>query len=215
MPTTHPPSRSETYRAASRWADATQHPFIQALAADALPPDTFAAYMAQDYVFVGALADAVGHLIAKAPTLAAKRRLTNFLAAVLDDEDAFFASVLAQAGSRDQAIRPIARAFSDLLRASAAADSYGPGLAALLAGEWVYLTWGERVAASPPHTPAYRRWTALHAEPAFAEFVHWLQGEVDTLVLSAHDEARARANFIQAVDYEVAFFSAFWPGDSQ
>lgn len=211
MPRTEPGARSENYRMASRWADATRHPFIEALATDALPAGTFAAYMAQDYAFVGALADAVGYLIARAPTLAAKRHLTNFLAAALDGEDAFFTSVLTQREAPDLAIRPITRAFSDLLRGSAAADGYGPGLAALLAGEWVYLTWGERVAAHPPKTPAYRRWTALHAEPPFAAFVHWLQTEVDGLVLSAADESRARQNFIQAVEYEVAFFSEFWP----
>lgn len=211
MPTTEPGARSEKYRAASRWTDATAHPFVDALASDALPARTFAAYMAQDHVFVGALADAVGYLIATAPTLAAKRRLTIFLAAVLDGEDAFFESVLAQQDSPALVIRPITRAFSDLLRGSAAADGYGPGLATLLAGEWVYLTWGERVAAHPPQTPAYRRWTTLHSEPAFADFVHWLQDELDHLDLSAADETRARQNFIQAVEYEVAFFSEFWP----
>lgn len=211
MPRTHAGARSETYRAASRWADATMHPFVEALASDALPADTFAAYMAQDAVFVHALADAVGHLIARAPTLAAKRHLTNFLAAVLDGEDAFFASVLTQREAPDLAIHPITRAFSDLLRGSAAADGYGPGLATLLAGEWVYLTWGERVAAHPPKTPAYRHWTTLHSEPPFANFVHWLQTEVDGLVLSVAEETRARQNFIQAVAYEVAFFSQFWP----
>ena len=201
-----PPSRSARFQAASPWQAATGHAFTEALAADTLPAEAFLQYMAQDYWFVGALADAVGHLIAKAPTFPAKRRLTQFLAAVLEGEDQFFGEVLMSPGAVPAEPLPATRALSDLLRGSAAADAYGVGLGTRLAGEWVCLDWGQRVAAHPPKNPAYRRWAELHAEPGFEQFVHWLQAELDGLDLSGPDELRARENFVQAVHDEVVFF---------
>jgi thiaminase/transcriptional activator TenA len=202
-------SRTDRFRAASAWERATRHPFIDGMVDGTVDDATFQRYLEEDYAFVTALADAVAHLVAQAPTNDARRVLTGFLRTILGEEDAFFAG--ARGTAAPTAPTPTTRAFRDFLRASAAADGYGPRLAAVAAGEWVYLDWGRRVAANPPQDERRRRWTALHASEEFARVVGWMREELDRLALSSAEEDRAAGNFVQAVAYEAAFFDQFGP----
>jgi thiaminase/transcriptional activator TenA len=205
------PSRSERYRAGSPWADAVDHPFVHALTGGTLAPERFGRYLIQDYAYVADLVDALGYLIAKAPSADAKRRFGSFLLAVLDGEDHFFRETFALLGIPETAWRqpplaPVTVGIGQTLRAAAGQGSYAEGLAAFLAGEWVYREWATPVKEHPPAYGPYRAWIRLHSDADFSAFVDWLRAELDGLVLSPTEEARAQAAFIRMVRWE----SLFW-----
>ena len=80
------------------WERVVRHPFVLGLGAGTLPRPAFAAYMAQDYLFVDALARTVAYGIAKAPSAAEARPLAAFLQTLLGAEDDLFGRVFDELG---------------------------------------------------------------------------------------------------------------------
>ncbi|MCI0821472.1 MAG: transcriptional regulator, partial [Chloroflexi bacterium] len=92
--------RSERLLAEHReaWERVVRHPFVLGLGAGTLPRPAFAAYMAQDYLFVDALARTVAYGIAKAPSAVEARPLSAFLQTLLGAEDDLFGRVFDELG---------------------------------------------------------------------------------------------------------------------
>lgn len=211
MPRPVPPSRSDRYRAASPWNAAVDHPFVRELTAGTLAPERFGRYLVQDYAYVADLLDALGYLIAKAPSPGAKRRYGTFLLAVLEGEDRFFRETfdllgIPEAVWRRPELAPATVGIGRTLLAAAAGGSYAEALAAFLAGEWVYRDWATPVKDRPPAYPPYREWIRLHSDPDFSSFVDWLRAELDGLDLSPAEDARAQAAFVHIVRWEGLFW---------
>lgn len=59
--------------AGPKWHKAISHPFTSAIGDDTVSADSVKRYMLEDYHYIQDLASALGFLIAKAPTMAAKR----------------------------------------------------------------------------------------------------------------------------------------------
>ncbi|MDX5362455.1 MAG: TenA family protein [Alphaproteobacteria bacterium] len=197
------------------WDAACGHRFTRELGADTLSADVFARYAVQDHLFVTDLASVLGHLIARAPDMAAKHRFAAFAAMLTSEENDFFLRTFDQLGiDRAEAARTpvheVTRGFAGLMLA-AAERSYAQGLACLLCAEWCYLTWGVREAAEArPRRPWAQEWIDLHAVPAFRSFVEGLRAEMDRTLDAAtpeEQEAAARA-FRRMTELEVEFFDA-------
>jgi thiaminase/transcriptional activator TenA len=205
------PSRTERYRAASPWSGAVDHPFVRELCTGTLAPDRFGRYLIQDYAYVADLLDALGYLIAKAPSSGAKRQYAAFLLTVLEGEDRFFRETFEQLGIpetvwRRPKLAPTTVGIGRTLLAAASGGSYAEALAAFLAGEWVYRDWAVRAGAELPAYPPYREWIRLHSNPDFIAFVEWLRTELDGLDLSPVDDTRALAAFVHMVEWERLFW---------
>lgn len=204
-------ARSERFRQRSDWTGATTHRFLDELANGDLDPNRFARYLVQDYAFVATLVDVLAYLVIKAPEQSSKRRYVEFLRSVLEGEDAYFRRSFVVMGVPEDVWRAPAMtgttiAFRDCLLRAAALGDYAEGLAAFLAGEWVYLDWASRLAPNPPAFPPFREWITIHAEPDFQRFVHGLIAEFDQLALTPDADRRAEASFRQVVDLERAFW---------
>ena len=202
-------------RTGGDWTDATEHRFVHDLGADELDDAVFRRYLVQDYAFVDALTSLFGHAAGYAPTVEARVELADFLGTVGTDEDDYFrrsfdALDVPAADRTDPELRPVTRAFQDLIGRAAGAG-YAESLAVLVPAEWVYLEWATAAAeGSRPERFYLDEWIDLHAVPAFREFVGWLRGQLDAVGpdLSARRERRVDRLFRRAAALEVAFFDA-------
>jgi thiaminase/transcriptional activator TenA len=210
-------TRSERYRAASRWHAATSHIFLDRWARGSLPQAAFSRYIVQDYLYVQALVPLVGQLYGQAPNFPARRRFRDFLVALLTDEDRYFMDVLQELGVDDARAHapvphPLTAAFVSYLVSASRRDNYGPLLSLLVASEWVYEEWGLALRRAPPKTPVYRRWVELHSSEAFTAFVREIREELDALCLTPDEENRALTHFVAVVDFEARFWDMAWSG---
>ena len=197
------------------WDAAVGHRFTVELGEDVLPDEVYRRYLIQDYAFIETLVAMVGYAVAKAPGMAAKSRLSAFLAAVTSDENTYFQRSFDALGvSETERTRPaLAQVSKDLLAAMGDAGEtggYEDIIATLLPAEWIYLSWARTQAAKPVKRFYLKEWIDLHANPDFEDFVMWLKGELDATGprLSPERQGDVAARFGRMVALEVAFFDA-------
>ncbi len=198
------------------WENACSHPFTVALGDSTLPREAMAAYLVQDYDFIGTLVSMVGFAVGKAPDMTGMARLSAFLAAVTSEENTYFQrsfeALAVPEGEREHPqLHPVTRQFIAVMDEVGREGSYGEILATLLPAEWIYLSWAEAQAAKAPEPFYFGEWVALHANPDFRAFVMWLKAETDRIAVSADDQERQAmaARFATMVQLEVDFFDVF------
>jgi len=127
-------------RAEPMWSQACSHPFTEAIGDGTVPDEAYARYLIEDYTFITDLASTLGYLVAKAPSMRAKSRLSAFLALLTSEENDYFLRSFEALGiPTDQYEKaeqgPIIERFSNLLISSSRDGSYAEGLACLLCAE--------------------------------------------------------------------------------
>ncbi|MGM0605761.1 MAG: TenA family protein [Halobacteriota archaeon] len=216
-------------RSEPEWSAAVEHPWTNALGANALSEEAFRRYLLQDYAFLGSLVSAFGYAVGDAPDVASKRRLVAFLDTLTDEENDYFErsfDALDVPAARWQHPTPTATtaAFVDLLGRASREGGYAETLAVLVPAEWVYAEWATAVAteraargADAADAPFYvTEWIDLHAIDPFLEFVAWLKDQLDEVgpTLSPRRQARVDRLFGRTVALEVAFFDAAFDAPS-
>ncbi|MEM9635104.1 MAG: TenA family protein [Pseudomonadota bacterium] len=209
-------------RAEPFWSRATGHPFTCAIGDGTMPETAYARYLIEDYTFITDLASTLGYLVAKAPRMPSKTRLSAFLALLTSEENDYFLRSFEALGVDAQiyetaAQGPTTRAFADLLLTSSGKGFYAEGLACLLCAEWCYLTWGLREAQKPRPDEFYlAEWIDLHAVSGFEVFVNWLREEMDQIGadLSVEEQEKVAQLFRHMSALEFAFFEAAWTGET-
>jgi thiaminase/transcriptional activator TenA len=208
---------------AALWRAATQHRFVKELGADTLPDDVFRRYLVQDFAFVEALVTLLGHAVARAPGMPAKRRLAGFLAAVTGDETNYFERALRALGAAEAFAAPeriplneTTRRFRALMTEVGARGTYAEILAVVTPAEWVYLEWARACPLPGPKRFYLAEWIELHAIPAFADLVGWLQAELDREGAAAPPDLRRRLamHFRTTLELERDFFEAAYGGSA-
>ena len=207
-------------RAEPYWSAATGHGFTEAIGDGTMLNEAYTRYLIEDYTFITDLASTLGYLVAKAPSMRSKSRLSGFLALLTSEENDYFLRSFEALGIAPEiyetaAQGPVTRAFADLLLTSSGEGSYEEGLACLLCAEWCYLTWGLREAKKPRPAQFYlAEWIDLHAVEGFERFVNWIREEMDTVgqALPAEDQERLAKTFLKMSALEAAFFEAAWSG---
>jgi thiaminase/transcriptional activator TenA len=208
-------------RAEPCWSEATGHPFTVAIGDGTMPEAAYARYLIEDYTFVTDLASTLGYLVAKAPGMPAKSRLSGFLALLTSEENDYFLRSFEALGVEPQVYEtaaqgPVTRAFSQLMLRSSGQGSYAEGLACLLCAEWSYLIWGLREARKPPPDAFYlAEWIDLHAVHGFEAFVNWIRAEMDRIgpALPEAEQLRVADLFRRMSKLEAAFFETAWTGE--
>ncbi len=125
-------------RAASQphWDRACNHRFTQELAADSIEDAVYRRYLVQDYAFIETLVTVLGHAVAYAPGMAAKKRFAGFLTAVTSEENDYFirsfdALVVPQDARPAPAVLASTRAFAELVLVSSLSCRFEPARAAI------------------------------------------------------------------------------------
>jgi len=197
------------------WDAMVGHRFCRELAADRLPEAAFLRYLRYEHAFVRAAIGIFAYALAKAPTAADQDHLIIVLVGLAGAQEDYFRRAFAGLG-RDpeplasQALPEAARALREDVLAIAAAGSFAEILAAMLAAEWMYLTWCEEAHARGPRRDAPAAWIRLHVEPGFRDQVAWLARRLDELGphLPAEEQARCADHFGCVLALEIAFHDA-------
>ena len=77
-------------RAEPHWTSAANHPFTHAIGDGSMPDEAYVRYLVEDYTFITDLASTLGYLVAKAPGMRSKSRLSSFLALLTSEENDYF-----------------------------------------------------------------------------------------------------------------------------
>ncbi len=158
------------------------HRFVQDIRADRLPRAVFDRYLVIEGAFVDTAIAIFALATAKAPGIAAQRRLIAVLDALANAQVAYFERVFAARGLvPDPAVlaTPGVASFRDGMLGIARRGTYADIATAMFAAEWMYWTWCRDAAATPVSDPHLRDWVALHTDPDFAAQAQWLRAEVD------------------------------------
>ena len=199
------------------WERMVRHPFVLALGDGSLPRPVFAAYMAQDYLFVDALVRTVAYGIAKAPGAAAAKPLGHFLQTLLGAEDDLFRRLFATLGvawptGAAPEPGPVTRRFGGFLVRLGRSGSFAEIATALFVTEGTYAEWATRLVDEGrlPGDALYREWIDIHADASLAEFAAFL-GRCMEAPASPAEEERMERVFARVLREELAFWNAFHP----
>jgi thiaminase/transcriptional activator TenA len=202
------------------WTRATTHRFTTELADGTLADAVMRRYLVQDYSFLDSFVRLLASAIVKAPSLADRIPLCQFLGVVTSEENTYFQrafdALAVPAPDRAGAnLRAPTRGFHTLMAEAVACEGYAETLAPLVVFEWLYLSWATAVADRTPPAFYHAEWITLHANPEFTSFVAWLRGQLDREgpLLSQDRRHRVAALFGHAVALELAFFDEAYRED--
>ena len=206
------------------WEKVVTHSFVTELGDNTLDPQVFQVYFDQDYLFLRDWAILLSLATAKAPDFEASRHIVGFLHLGLGGEEGLFQEAFRQREMlpRDVAnlaYRPTTLHYSGYLRNIAYTGEFIDVVATLLAVEWPYLDWAQRLdnAGKRPANHLYQTWIDLHTSAGMVDFVGWLRSTVDQAELTAAGRSRLQRIFLDVLRYEhlfweMAYSDEQWPG---
>ena len=206
---------------AALWERMVTHPFVRELGEGTLAPERWRRYFLQDYLFVRALASLLALAVVRAPDFAAVRRLAAFLNVIATGEEELFGRSFQGLGvSRREALAtpplPTSLSYTSYLLRVGHEGAFDEVLTALLAVEWTYLDWAQRLARTGrlPADPSYREWIEIHAGPELEGFVGWMRSWLDGAALPEERRARLSEVFATVLRYEVLFWEMAYRGET-
>lgn len=201
------------------WDRMLDHRFLRETRDGTIPFETFATWMRQDYLFVEAAIPFIAGLIPKAPP-AHWEAHANVVAA-LQKELKLFEERAAAVGVDLRGASPsfTCHAYIQFLMATAYRASYPEAYTVLYTAEKAYHdSWSvvkQGIDPTSPWYPFVENW----AGPAFAQYVSYLESELDRLADAAgpHERARMAEYYELTTKYEIAFWEMAatgegWPG---
>ena len=195
-----------------------RHPFVLALGEGTLPQRTFADYMVQDYLFIGALTETVASAAARVPDPATAKPLNDFLQSLAGAEEVLFRRNFDELGvpwPDAGAFQPVPamERFCAFLVGLAHHGTFAELVTALFVTEGTYYDWATRLVSEgryPDHT-LYREWIDLHADKALGDFVAFLNDCMEAPSDSPATESDMERVFTTVLGLELEFWDAFWP----
>lgn len=204
------------------WDRMVTHEFVEAFAQDNLSQEQIRCYFLQDYVFLRDFVTLLSLGIAKAPDFDVARRLSTFLAEILQGEEALFRKSFRDWGLRPDQYSPpdaseAAMAFGNLMTSVAYQGTFADILTVLLVTEWTYLDWATRLVREKrvPRNQPSRDWVALHSSEDFRLFVEWIRERFDLLSLGHEARSQVERLFQATLQYELQFWETSWSGNAR
>lgn len=195
------------------WSAAVGHRFVTELCDGSVADPIMVRYLVQDHRFLDSFLTLLGAAIATADTFEARLRFGRFAGMISSDENTYFLRAFealdvspAQRTAPDDTA-PTA-GFKAIMREAAATRSYAAALAVLNVAEGLYLDWATKAAKPLPDSFVHAEWIVLHDNPAFAEFVAFLQAELDRV--GPQEAALSSDFYARTVALELAFFDAIY-----
>ncbi len=205
------------------WEKVVNHTFVIQLGDNTLPRATFDVYFDQDYLFLKAWLVLLSLAAAKSPDFDAARQLVGFLHTGLGGEEGLFQQAFRERGLSQAQVtgleyRPTTLHYSGYLRRMAYEGSFLDLTTTLLAMEWPYVDWAQRLekAGKRPANFYYQTWIDIHTSHEMTSFVEWLGRTVDTASMTTDDRFRMHNIFRDVLRYEFLFWemasqSEQWP----
>ncbi|RBP68211.1 thiaminase /4-amino-5-aminomethyl-2-methylpyrimidine deaminase [Brevibacterium sanguinis] len=199
-------------------------PFLGQLADGSLDPVAFTNYITQDSIYLTGYAKAMSFLAARADDRSQSRFWASSAAEAITVEEVMHEELLADSrlatarqtllGDAVEAVpSPTTLGYVSFLVATAAARSYGEGVAGVLPCFWVYAHMGKVLIERAGHMSEdhpYRAWVQTYDSPEFDESTRQAVRVLEQELQSAPAEQAAamRAAFEQACVYELHFWAS-------
>ena len=203
------------------WEKVVGHPFVRELGDNTLPPETFNVYFDQDYLFLKDWVVLFSLAAAKAPDFDAARHIVGFLHLGLGGEEGLFQQAFRERGLSPSQVAalehlPTTQHYSGYLRRMAYEGNFVDLATALLAVEWPYMDWAQRLEAAGkrPANYYYQTWIQLHTSQGMADFVNWLRLTVDSSTVTESDRSRMHHIFRDVLRYELQFWEMAYRGEA-
>ena len=204
----------------SLWEKVVTHPFVAQLGDNTLSRETFDRYFDQDYLFLKDLVALLSLAAAKSPDFDAARQLVGFLHLVLGGEEGLFRQAFRERGLSAEQVarleyRPTTLHYSGYLRRIAYEGDFIDLTATLLAVEWPYLDWAQRLAdaGKRPAEYYYQTWIDIHTNEGVTGFVDWLRRTVDAYPVTPAGRSRLQTIFRDVLRYEFLFWEMAYRGE--
>lgn len=206
-------------RASTAWHAATDHPFVDGIRTGSLDRETFAFYLAQDYVFLVGYCRVFGLAAAKAPDLDTMAFFAELLRATVGTEMALHRDLSAGWGVSARDLEetipaPTTQGYVDHLLATAALGELDRITASLLPCQVGYAEIGAALAAEGADTDdnPYAEWIRTYADPEFQRLAVATADLLDRLGGQAPPARRddLYATFLTSCRYERAFWDMAW-----
>lgn len=190
------------------WRKTARHEFIMRVADGTLEMAQFDAWLAQDYLYVSALNNYIGLLIARAP-IELQTPLGQAVVVLCGELELFRREAEARGVELNVEPQPACHAYIQFLLATGWQEPLLPGLTVLWALERAYLdAWLTAREAPQGVAEKYRRFVENWTTPEFAAWVDWLASSVDALAAGASvaEQKRAGELFRAALRHEWLFW---------
>jgi thiaminase (transcriptional activator TenA) len=206
-------------RASDLWSAATDHPFVDGIRTGSLAQETFAYYLAQDYVFLVGYCRVFGLAAAKSPDLDTMGFFTTLLHETLHTEMDLHRALSASYGVSAAALEatepsPTTRGYVDHLLRVAALDGIDAIATSLLPCQLGYAEIGRTLKEEGADTSEnpYSEWIRTYADPEFQSLASKVAELVDATTAHVSDIRREQLFEIFAAScrYEHAFWDAAW-----
>jgi thiaminase/transcriptional activator TenA len=183
---------------------ALAHPFVSGLADGSLPPQRFAAFIAQDVFFLDAFARAYALALVRAPDTATLLTLADLIGGVRAELGLHTSSV-ANGAVDVQSVQPTPAtiAYTDFLLAVAATREDGLIYAAMTPCMRLYAFLGSNL--NPAQAGLYADWVTTYAHPEFQTLTTRLEQLLDS---RAPEPIAASTLYRRAMTLELDFFDA-------
>ena len=202
------------------WGRMLRHPFLIEARDGELDDETFNTWLRQDYLFVEAAIPFVGALIAKAPSPRLRAGLGPIPQA-LEDELELFRDRAEVLGVSVDDVKPgfTNHAYVQFLLATGLRESFPAAFTLYWAAEKAYHESWKVVSPAIDDDHPWRPFVENWAGDEFAQFVDFLDTEVNRIAAEASDTERARMEeiFEMTTRYEIALWEMAhrgpqWPG---
>jgi formylaminopyrimidine deformylase / aminopyrimidine aminohydrolase len=192
-----------------------EHPFLKATADGSIPPEVFGNWLCQDYLFVRGAIPFIAVLVSRAPA----SLVPGLSAAIpaLDSELSLFREMAAERHVQlDETMTPTCHAYLQFLIATAHSASFEEGFTLLYGAEKAYFDCWSAVRRSLSSASPWEAFIDRWSNRAFAEWVGWLEGELDQLAEAASPSLRDKMKeiFLTAARYEILFWDMALKGES-
>lgn len=212
-------SRKLRDRASRQWRAATDHPFVDGIRTGSLARETFAFYLAQDYVFLVGYCRVFGLAAAKSPDLPTMAFFAELLGATVNTEMDLHRELSAAWGVSSEQLEatppaPTTQGYVDHLLATAALGELDRIVASLLPCQVGYAEIGAALAAegADHDDNPYAAWIRTYAAPDFQSLASATSELLDRL--ASHTGARRHdelyRTFLTSCRYERAFWDMAW-----
>jgi thiaminase/transcriptional activator TenA len=200
------------------WDAICDHPMVRELGEGTLDEEPFRYWVRQDYVYLVEYSRLFAYGAASAPSLAEMGTFADLLDSTLNSEMDLHREYAAEFGISAEALEatdpsPTTRAYTDFLVRTAATETFGDLVAALLPCMWGFNETGKRLEArGRPDDDRYAEWVDTYAGEEFTELTEWCKDLLDEVAERAtdRDRERFRQRFLTSARYEYLFWDAAW-----
>ncbi|MDX1610768.1 MAG: thiaminase II, partial [Candidatus Thermoplasmatota archaeon] len=205
------------------WDAQLSHPFVVGIGSGELPPETFARWVRQDYIYLEAYARVLAYGAAKAGELERMGWYAKLLDFILNTEMDLHRAYAQRFGITPEELEaeptwPTTQAYTDFLVRHAGTGDMAQLVAALLPCAWGYGYVGEHLAAhyGTPEDARYADWIAMYTSEDYQAAVTWLKDEMDRLAQGCTEAELAELEriFVTSSRYEHRFWEMCYHGES-